>query len=63
MFDLICYILFDIFICCVVGLVWCGVERLKTNTFGGIVLIAGGVGFLIFGLVWYFSTMKKMKNK
>ena len=87
MFDLICYILFDltvegsvdtklpkglrytlltilsiVFFGAVIGLVWYGIARLKTSTGGGIILIALGVGILIYGLIWYFSTMKKMKN-
>ena len=48
----------------VVGIfIWGGVEQLDTSKGTGIAIIAAGVGLFLFGIFWYRSTMRKMKEK
>ena len=56
-------ILSIMFFGCVIGLICVGVGRLRNSTTEGVIFIISGVGILVSGLIWYFSAMKRMKNK
>jgi uncharacterized membrane protein len=51
------------FLVVVGGLIWIGVERLDTSKGAGAFFIVSGIVLFLFGIFWYWSTMRKMKEK